>query len=184
MKKLIYQYSILILFSALLLTGCGNKKKDKPETNQTETTVNKSHKWNDEDKQVFKNNSNSFLKAHSVENPEKYTDCLLETVMKEYPDPDKAMDASQNEMADLFESSDCLDDLTMVKIISQWNKETETIFIRECVKNAKKHYKTEADAKSYCECVLTEIKKIIPNPQHVVTLTEEEYNSVIKKCEK
>jgi len=52
----------------------------------------------------------------------------------------------------------------------------------ECLTSAKKKYSSEEEAKAYCDCALVEIKKIIPNPQHVITLTEYELNLILEKC--
>jgi len=61
-------------------------------------------------------------------------------------------------------------------------EEVEKIFLDECLTSAKKKYSSEEEAKTYCDCALVEIKKIIPNPQHVITLTENELNLILEKC--
>ncbi len=182
MQNKIFKYSIFIVFLGLFLTSCENKKKDKTELEETKATTEKTHSWTDEEKIAFQKNSNGFLIAHAVENPEKYTDCLLKIVIDEYPIPEDAIALGQNELISLFEKSNCLDDLLLIKIVSPWDDEIEQIFLKECLTSAKKKFSTEADAKSYCDCALTEIKKIIPNPQHVITLTDDELSIILKKC--
>ena len=173
MKNILFKYVVLVIFSGLLLTSCENKKKES--SGEEKTTTEKKDNWTSEAKQAFKDNSNAFLIAHSVDNPEKYTDCLLKTVMDKYPNPDEAMEIGQNELSDLFEKSSCIDDLVLVKIVSAWNEETEKIFLKNCIASAQKNamtYRRRAeDAKSYCDCAFGKIKKMIPNPQHVITLT-------------
>jgi hypothetical protein len=180
MKNILFKYVVLAIFSGLLLTSCENKKKES--LGEEKTTTEKKDNWTSEAKQAFKDNSNAFLIAHSVDNPEKYTDCLLKTVMDKYPNPDEAMEIGQNELSDLFEKSSCIDDLVLVKIVSAWNAETEKIFLKNCINSAQKNAMIAKDAKSYCDCALGKIKKMIPNPQHVITLTEEEYKTILKEC--
>ena len=182
MKKQIFKYATLIIFSGLILAGCENKKKDTVNQEELKTVTEKTHSWTENDKLIFQKNSNGFLTAHSVENPEKYTNCLLKTVIDKYPNPDDALEIGQNELTKLFEESDCLDGLLLVKIVSPWNKETEQIFLDNCVSSAKKNAMTAEQAKTYCDCALIKVKEIIPNPQHLITLTEEEYNSILKDC--
>ena len=181
MKNQIYKYISLVIFLGLFLTSCENKKKDTENHDKLKIVTEETNNWTSADKQAFKDNSNSFLTAHAVENPEKYTDCLLKTVIDKYPNPEDALSSSQNKMLILFEKSDCLDNLLLVKIESAWNKDTEALFLKECLANAKKN-STVKNAETYCDCALTEIKKIIPNPQHVISLTEEELNTILKKC--
>jgi uncharacterized protein YdcH (DUF465 family) len=181
MKKQIYKFTTLIIFLTLILMSCENKKTNTEDQNKTQTVTKKAHSWTDADEQAFKDNSNAFLTAHGVTDTKKYTDCLLKTVIEEYPNPEDALSSGQSEMLILFEKSNCLDDLLIVKIESAWNKDTEALFLKKCKLNAKKN-PTVKDAEKYCNCALTEIKKIIPNPQHVIRLTEEELDAILKKC--
>ena len=182
MKSILLKFVVLAIFSGLLLTSCENKKEKSSDKEKEKITIEKKDNWTSEAKQAFQDNSNAFLIAHSVENPEKYTDCLLKTVMDKYPNPDEAMEIGQNELSDLFEKSSCIDDLVLVKIVSAWNEETEKIFLKNCITSAQKNAMTAEDAKSYCDCAFGKIKKMIPNPQHVITLTEEEYKTILKEC--
>ena len=184
MKKQILKYVFITLFMSLLTFSCSTKKKEDVTTVKKETTIEKKQAWTNEQIESFKQNSNLFLKAHAVENPEKYTDCLLKITMQEYPDAEDALSSSQNEMAALFEKSSCIDDLVLVKIVSTWNKETEAIFIKNCITSAKKNAMANEDAKDYCDCALAKVKNIILNPQYAIKLTEEEYKSILEDCKK
>lgn len=182
MKNQIFKYSIFVIFLGLFITSCANRKKETANQEKAKTTTEISHNWTDHDILAFEKNCNGFLIAQAVENPEKYTDCLLKTVIEEYPNPDDAISLNQNELVALFENSNCLDDILLVKIESPWDEEVEKIFLKECLANAKKNYSSEEEAKTYCDCALEEIKKIIPNPQHVIMLTEEELNTILENC--
>ncbi len=182
MKNKILKYISLVVFSGLLLTSCETKKNESTNKEKSETSVVKKQNWTTEAEQAFKENSNGFLIAHSVENPEKYTDCLLKTVMDKYPNPDDALELGQNELSVLFEKSACINDLVLVKIISAWNKETEQMFLENCMSSSQKNTMTADEAKTYCDCALAKTKKIIPNPQYLIALTDEEYNSILKDC--
>ncbi len=182
MKNKILKYISLVVFSGLLLTSCENKKKDTVNQEVLKTATEKTHNWTENDKLAFQKNSNGFLIAHSVENPEKYTNCLLKTVMNKYPNPDDALELDQNELSVLFEKSTCINDLVLVKIISAWNEETEQMFLKNCISSAQKNTMTTDEAKTYCDCALAKTKKIIPNPQYLIALTDEEYNSILKDC--
>ncbi len=41
---------------------------------------------------------------------------------------------------------------------------------------------TEDAADAYCDCALAEIKEIVPNPHHVMSLTQEELDHILNKC--
>ncbi len=184
MKKQILKYTLITLFVGSLTFSCSTKKKEDVSIAKKETTTEKKQAWTNEQIESFKLNSNLFLKAHTVENPDKYTNCILKITMEKYPDAEDALSSSQNEMLVLFEKSDCLDNLLLVKIESAWNKETEALFLKNCITSAKKNTMTDKDAKDYCDCALTKVKKIIPNPQYAIKLTEEEYKSVLEDCKK
>ena len=185
MKKQIFKYTIILVLFGLLTSSCNNKKKEhNTETSKKETVdQNKNiHQWTDADKKAFEKNCVGFLKASSVEKPDSYCDCLLTSVIKKYPIPQDAINLNQKELALFFEKSACIDDILLVKIISPWNDETEQLFLKECMAKANKNYDSEEKTKNYCDCALEEIKKIIPNPQHVLSLTEDELNSILDKC--
>ena len=184
MKKQILKYTLITLFMSLITFSCSTKKKEDVATTKKETVTEKKQAWTNEQIESFKQNSNLFLKAHAVENPDKYSDCILKITMEKYPDAEDALSSSQNEMLTLFEKSNCLDNLLLVKIESAWNKDTEALFLKNCISSAKKNAMTDKDAKDYCDCALTKVKKIIPNPQYAIKLTEEEYKSVLEDCKK
>ncbi len=179
MKKYIAIHIIFFTILALLSTSCENKKKGKVES---EAAIEIEHSWSEANKAALQKNCIGFLVSDAVEHPGKYCDCLLETVIKNYPMPEDAIALSQHELAKLFENSECIDDILLIKIESPWDEEVEKIFLDECLTSAKKKYSTEVEAKTYCDCALVEIKKIIPNPQHVIALTENELNLILEKC--
>ena len=179
MKKHIAIHIIFVIVLALLFTSCKNKKKGEGES-QEATEIE--HSWSEANKAAFQKNCIGFLVSDSVEHPGTYCDCLLETVIKNYPTPEDAIALNQNELAKLFENSECIDDILLIKIENPWDKEVEKVFLDECLTSAKKKYSTEVEAKTYCDCALVEIKIIIPNPQHVMDLTENELNLILEKC--
>ncbi len=69
MKNKILKYISLVVFSGLLLTSCETKKNESTNKEKSETSVVKKQNWTTEAEQAFKENSNGFLIAHSVENP-------------------------------------------------------------------------------------------------------------------
>ena len=81
-------------------------------------------------------------------------------------------------MAQLFVKSECLDDLLLIKIEDPWTEEVGQIFLEHCRTAQKAQSVSDADADTYCSCALEEIKKIVPNPHHVMTLTEEELDEI------
>ncbi len=170
---------IFIAILGLLFTSCARKKKGKAKSDKSSEI---SHNWSEDYKATFQQNCTGFLVSESVEHPQKYCDCLLETVIHKYPMPEEAISLSEHELAKLFEISECIDDILLIKIESPWNQNIEKVFLKECFESARKDYDLEQEAKTYCNCALVEVKKIIPNPQHVIDLTQDELNLILEKC--
>jgi len=178
MKK--YTSSFLLLISILMLISCGKEKKK--DTSSTTETVESTHQWTEKNMLEFERNCVGFLESEDVQNAKKYCDCLLESSIEAYPDPTVAMELEQNEIVSLFVNSKCVDDLLLIKIEDPWTEEVEQLFLEHCKTAQKETGVAEADADTYCACALGEIKQIVPNPQHVMTLTEEELAHVLAKC--
>ena len=178
MKK--YTSSFLLLISILMLISCGKEKKK--DTTSTTETVESTHQWTEKNMLEFERNCVGFLESEDVENAKIYCDCLLKSSIEAYPDPEKAMELEQNDIVDLFVKSECLDDLLLIKIEDPWTEEVEQIFLEHCKTAQKGQNVSDAEADTYCSCALEEIKKIVPNPHHVMTLTEEELAHVLEKC--
>ena len=102
--------------------------------------------------------------------------------MEAFPDPAIAMELEQNEIVELFVNSKCIDDLLLIKIEDPWTEEVEQLFLEHCKTAQIEKGVTDNEADSYCSCALEEIKKIVPNPQHVMTLTEEELALILERC--
>ena len=171
--------ALLFILPLFLLTNCGKEKKSETSTNEVEVSK---HKWTEKDKLEFERNCVGFLESEDVQNAKKYCDCLLESSIEAYPDPMVAMELEQNEIVSLFVNSKCVDDLLLIKIEDPWTEEVEQLFLQHCKTAQKEKGVAEADANTYCSCALGEIKQIVPNPQHVMTLTEEELAHVLEKC--
>jgi len=163
----------------LFLTSC---VKDKKEENPVKDIVEAKHQWTEKNMLEFERNCVGFLESEDVQNAKNYCDCLLESSIEAYPDPRLAMELEQNEIVRLFVESKCVDDLLLIKIEDPWTEEVEQLFLEHCKIAQKEKGVAEADADTYCSCALREIKQIVPNPQHVMTLTEEELAHVLEKC--
>lgn len=176
MKK----FNIILTISALLfiLLSCG---KDKKEENVEEKVLSE-HQWADKNKMEFERNCVGFLENEGVEKAKMYCDCLLKSSMESYPDPKVAMDLEQNEIVTLFVESDCVDDLLLIKIEDPWTDEVDQLFVDNCLKAQEENGITKNESELYCSCALEEIKEIVPNPHHVMTLTEDELAGILAKC--
>jgi len=171
---------ILLVFAMLIISGCKQKKKDKtPSTSSSESLV----VWPEEEKNRFYSNCVGFLELEGVADAKKYCDCLLESSMEKYPDIEEAMELEQKEIVILFEQSNCLDDYLMVKIEDPWTEEVSAVFLEHCQKSKKESGSNEDDALKYCSCALEKIKELIPQPQHLIQLTPEEWESIVKDCQ-
>ena len=177
MKK--YRIPLLVLVVLFLFTSCGKEKKIN--TAATSDDVEK-HQWTEKNIQEFEKNCVGFLESEGVENATEYCDCLLESSVKAYPDPAVAFELEQNDIVALFEKSECLDDLLMIKIEDPWTEVVDSLFTEHCVIAQKKKGVPKDKAGAYCACALEEIKEIIPNPHHVMALTEEELDHILEKC--
>jgi len=175
----LYKTSILILFAAFIFISCGKEKK---EIKSEKEVAESKHQWTEKNMLEFERNCVGFLESEDVQNAKKYCDCLLESSVEAYPDPTVAMELEQNEIVSLFVNSKCVDDLLLIKIEDPWTEEVEQLFLEHCKIAQKEKGVAEADADSYCSCALGEIKQIVPNPHHVMTLTEEELAHVLEKC--
>ena len=172
--------TILWVFALLVITSCKQKQKEVvPEESGTEMES----AWTEVDRVSFKSNCEGFLMAEGVSDTETYCDCLLESSMEKYPDIDKAMELEQTQIVSMFEESDCIDELLLTKIDHPWTSEAEALFLEGCMAGRIKQGMSDADATSYCECALTEVRQLIPNPQHVISLTEEELSQISSKCQ-
>ncbi len=132
--------------------------------------------------EVVASYTSDIFNLEGVENAKMYCDCLLKSSFEAYPDATIAMELEQNEIVKLFEDSECIDNLLLVKIEDPWTEEVEQLFIEDCKIAQGKKGIDDAEANAYCTCGLSEIKKIIPNPQHVMSLTEEELASILENC--
>ena len=180
MTKSIY---FSVIFSLSLLIACNSKKNDAQEAAQeSEKAAAVEHKWTDKDKLEFERNCVGILEQEGVANSKDYCDCLLEASVANYPDPAVATELEQNDIVKLFEESNWLDDILLIKLESPWTEEVEKLFLDHCLKAQAEQGVVEGDAKTYCDCALGEIKEIVPNPHHVISLTQEELDHVLEKC--
>jgi hypothetical protein len=138
--------------------------------------------WSEEDKNRFNSNCVEFREAEGVTDAEKYCDCLLQSSMEKYPEVQEAMELEQTAIVTLFEQSKCIDELLLVKIEHPWTEETEALFLEHCKEGRSKQGMSEVNAEKYCNCALAEVRVLIPNPHHVISLTEEELAHVFNKC--
>ena len=176
MKK--YIVLLLLILPLFLLNGC--KKKNKAAS--AEKVDATEHQWEENNMLEFERNCVGFLESESVVNAKKYCDCLLKYSVEAYPDPAEAMELEQNEIVELFVNSKCVDDLLLIKIEDPWTEEVEQLFVENCKTAQKDKGVSDHDADNYCSCALGEVKQIVPNPHHVMTLTEEELAMILKKC--
>ena len=171
--------ALLLIIHLFLLSNCGKEKKSETPIKEIEKSK---HEWTEKDMLEFEKNCVGFLESDGVENAKNYCDCLLESSVKAYPDPDVAMELEQNEIVKLFVDSKCMNDLLLIKIEDPWTEEVEQIFLEHCKKNQLKNGVAENNAESYCDCALLEIKEIVPNPHHVMSLTQDELDHILNKC--
>lgn len=171
---------MLLVFSLVLISSCGKEKKQ--EDTVQEPSVEAKHQWTEINKLEFERNCVGFLESEGVENAKKYCDCLLASSIEAYPDPAVAMELEQNAIVDLFVASKCMDDLLLIKIEDPWTEEVEELFLKHCKEAQKANGETVERAEEYCSCALGEIKEIVPNPQHVMALTEDELSHILEKC--
>jgi hypothetical protein len=171
---------VLLVFALLIITGCKQEKKDEtPSTSDVESLV----VWPEKEKDRFYSNCVGFLEREGVASAENYCDCLLASSMEKYPDIEEAMELEQTEIVNLFEQSNCLDDYLMVKIEDPWTEEVSAVFLEHCQKSKTESGSNEDDALKYCSCALDKIKELIPQPQHLIQLTPEEWESIVKDCQ-
>ena len=176
MKK----YTLLLLFVPFFyFLACKTEKKVETIANED---VQVEHQWTEKNMLEFERNCVGFLEADGVKNAKVYCDCLLKSSFEAYPDATIAMELEQNEIVKLFEDSECIDDLLLIKIENPWTEEVEQLFIEHCKIAQAKIGVEDTEANAYCACGLGEIKKIIPHPQHVMSLTEEELASILENC--
>jgi hypothetical protein len=163
----------------MLTLACGKDKKENIEQMKSDEM---SHQWTEKEMLEFERNCIGSLESEGVENAKVYCDCLLESSLEAYPDPAEAIELEQKDIVALFEKSNCLDDLLMIKIEDPWTEEVEEKFLEHCKIAQIKKGETENGANDYCSCALEEIKKIVPNPQHVMALTQDELDHILEKC--
>ncbi|MGI9531347.1 hypothetical protein [Lutimonas sp.] len=175
----LYKTPILILFISFLFISCGKEKK---EDKTTPEVAESAHQWTEKNMLEFERNCVGFLESEDVKNAKIYCDCLLKSSIEAYPDAQVAMELEQNQIVELFVNSKCIDDLLLIKIEDPWTEDVEKLFLDHCKKAQKEKGATDEKANSYCDCALGEIKEIVPNPQHVMALTEEELAHILEKC--
>lgn len=179
----INQLHIALSLAIFLLLSCNSdKKNDAKDESKKPDASTAQHQWTDKHKLEFERNCVGFLEREGVVNAKEYCDCLLETSVKNYPDPEVASELEQNDIVDMFEKSKCLDDILLIKLEDPWTEEVEQLFVDHCQKAQAEQGVAEDAAKTYCDCALGEIKEIIPNPHHVMALTQEELDHILEKC--
>ena len=176
MKRLLY-----LLSTVMLLVSCKNEPKDNNSVKQEESEV--LVEWTAEQKNEFSQNCNVFLQNDGVEGAENYCSCLLTATMEAHPDPETAMELEQNDIVSLFEESGCLDDYLMVKIEDPWTDDVSMAFLESCKKSRIELGNSEQVATEYCDCSLIKIKELIPQPQYLLQLTQEEWKTITNSCD-
>lgn len=171
---------VLLVFAFLIISGCKQKKKD---VTPSDSSLESLQVWPEQEKNRFYSNCVEFLERDGVADAKKYCDCLLESSMEKYPDIAEAMELEQTEIVNLFEQSNCLDEYLMVKIEDPWTEEVSAVFLEHCQKSKIASGSDEEDALKYCSCALEKIKELIPQPQHLIQLTPEEWESIVKDCQ-
>ena len=177
------QLYFFISLLTLLFISCTSGKKNDPtsESKELEATAVQ-HQWTDKHKLEFERNCVGFLEREGVVNAKEYCDCLLEASVTNYPDPEVASELEQNDIVKMFEESKCLDDILLIKIEDPWTEEVEKLFVKHCQEAQAEQGVGEDAAQAYCDCALVEIKEIVPNPHHVMSLTQEELDHILNKC--
>lgn len=173
---------LLILCILSLMVSCNSKKSNSLENEDKSVKAVAEHQWTDKHKFEFERNCVGFLEREGVVNAKEYCDCLLEASVTNYPDPEVAAELEQNDIVKMFEQSKCLDDLLLIKLEDPWTEEVENLFVEHCLKAQAEQGISEGDASAYCDCALGEIKEIVPNPHHVISLTQEELDHILDKC--
>jgi hypothetical protein len=92
------------------------------------------------------------------------------------------MELEQNQIVQLFEASECLDDILMVKIEDPWTDEVSALFLKHCREAQAATGVEDATAETYCSWALDKVREIIPYPHHVIALSEEELVEILKQC--
>lgn len=172
--------ALLMTFTFLLIVGCKQTKKDKIPS---DTGMEALQTWSEEDRIRFNSNCVGFLESEGVTDAEKYCECLLQSSMEKYPEVQEAMEMEQTEIVTLFEQSKCIDELLLVKIEHPWTEEAEALFLEHCQEGKQQQGISDVDAEKYCNCALAEVRVLIPNPHHVISLTEEELTQIFNKCQ-
>lgn len=176
MKNLVI---LLVLLSTLV--ACKNKvESQEPVSEPVSGEI--ATDWTGEQDEAFLKNCNGFLDNEGVKEGKAYCDCLLEATKKEHPDPETAMALEQEAIVELFEESGCLDDYLMVKIEDPWTDEVSAAFLEQCQKTQQEAGADSESAEAYCTCALEKVKALIPQPQHLIQLTQEELNTILKDC--
>jgi len=171
----------LVLLGFVMILAC--KQTSNTENPVKSADVNTAtEKWTNDQNEEFLKNCNGFLDNEGVDNAAKYCDCLLDATKKAHPDPETAAALEQNDIVSLFEESGCLDDYLMVKIEDPWTEEVSAAFIENCTAFRVESGADSASAEAYCSCALEKVKALIPQPQHLIQLTQEELNNILKDC--
>lgn len=174
------KYTIVLLAVIFFwLSGCKQNKKKTTDIPESRAIL---VSWSDEEKKSFIANCEGFLVSEGVEDAREYCDCLLESSIENFPDFKEATALEQTEIVDLFERSQCIDELLLVKIEHPWTEEAEEFFITSCQQGKLGQGWNEEESINYCSCALEQIREIIPNPHHVISLTEEELSLVFNAC--
>ena len=176
--------SLLFLIALFTFLSCkqNDKRKLDIQVDDLKKETASSSVWMKNEKKLFENNCVVYLEKEAVNNAKAYCDCLLETTIENYPNPEEAFNLEQNDIVLLFEESKCLDELLIIKIEDPWTEEVSKLFLTNCVTAQIKNEVSTKKAEEYCSCALEKVKTIIPNPHHVMSLTKSELNQVFDTC--
>ncbi|SFC59441.1 hypothetical protein SAMN05421780_10733 [Flexibacter flexilis DSM 6793] len=134
-------------------------------------------RWEDEEKEKFRQDCMRGATNSNFGNPEVYCDCMLNNLMKAYPNPDDIHELTPEQLATY--AMDCADSAQRDAIV--WQPAVEQAFKDSCLKMAAQTQKVNPD--QYCDCVLDGVKKRFRTTNDLSQLNPQTMQAIGQTCQ-
>ncbi len=139
-------------------------------------------KWSYKDRTDFIRSCTETAQASiSLDSAKFYCYCMLGKMEKKFPEPEKALTVTEEEM-----NSPEWKKMARDCIGQNWSNEYRNGFMYSCIESAKPNI-GEEDARSYCECMMFKIENKLPNSADAdkisaETLQQPDWQKLILSC--
>jgi hypothetical protein len=143
-------------------------------------------RWEEHEKQSFKDQCLAGAKGQAFAKPEKYCDCMLEKLMAKHPNPNGLEDMEPDTLVAFAEDCAAQAKEGVVEVV--WPPEIEQMFVESCIKMVAEHNQSDAEkkitnAEAYCACSLEKAQAKYPTTEELGKLNADTMKAIGQSCE-